>query len=272
MISLLAPYPSHFAPLAQPPTPGAHPPTPPTPSSPLPSLLSSTVAVELYRYTHPHKRKRKPGATPSSVYPYPSLQDIRDKRPNPLSTTMAGKMLRFSALALLGGAAANYVEYSTYMNDDCATVLSTTVYTGVPCKFGVARAILTVKCREALASQCTLLNYRSRPYFLLSSADSSVLCVACRRARILDMPMGDAFRVSGMSGMSSSWGWIDFWRAMGGESSGLVKNVCFNKATPALKTTPAPRTYTRSSYAADFALVQLLHRHSARPRRGFISL
>ncbi len=43
-------------------------------------------------------------------------------------------MLRFSALALLGGAAGNYVEYSTYTNDDCANVLSTTLYTGIPCK------------------------------------------------------------------------------------------------------------------------------------------
>lgn len=46
---------------------------------------------------------------------------------------MVGKML-FTAggMALLGSAGAAYVEYSTYQDNDCVNVISTSIYAGVP--------------------------------------------------------------------------------------------------------------------------------------------
>lgn len=41
-------------------------------------------------------------------------------------------LLPAGALALVGGAGAAYVEYSTYLDNDCANVISTSVYAGVP--------------------------------------------------------------------------------------------------------------------------------------------
>lgn len=42
-------------------------------------------------------------------------------------------------MALLGGAGAAYVEYSTYENDDCVNVVTTSVYAGVPSEYRTGR-------------------------------------------------------------------------------------------------------------------------------------
>eukprot|EP00752_Nemacystus_decipiens_P013497 g11956.t1 len=67
---------------------------------------------------------------------------------------VGSKLFPAGALALAGGVGAAYVEYSTYQNNDCATVVSTSIYAGVPTIDGVQA---TDTCLEYVESTTTSL-------------------------------------------------------------------------------------------------------------------
>ena len=163
----------------------------------------------------------------------------------------ANSMLRFSALALAAaGAAAQYVQYNTHQNNDCETVISSSVYMGVPSKSESAF------CREPPRGGWLF-------HVLLVERDDAHLCVL--ESRRAEMSRECALPTAGWQeyaavGAFGAFGLVcsprfdqvlargykrgHRWRAS------AVSNAQLDEGNVAAKSTTRPHAHTRSPFAA----------------------
>ena len=98
-----------------------------------PPLLRRTSAAVTTATASSQPRRRLPcSRIPNNASRLPPLTRANKKMVGNAALFTAGS----GALALLGGAGAAYVEYSTYQDNDCVNVISTSVYAGVPSECG----------------------------------------------------------------------------------------------------------------------------------------